>query len=45
MEPDIVKNYLEIVSSLDTEVILLRNMKEESKKLPKIELEYSSNRQ
>jgi|TARA_B100002019_G_C21274085_1_gene604153 putative sugar O-methyltransferase len=35
MEPDIVKNYLEIVSSLDTEVILLRNMKEGKQKASK----------
>ena len=35
MEPDIVKNYLEIVSSLDAEVILLRNMKEGKQKASK----------
>ena len=35
MEPDIVKNYLEIVSSLNTEVVLLRNMKEGKQKASK----------
>ena len=35
MEPDIVKNYLEIVSNLEAEVILLRNMKEGKQKASK----------
>tara|TARA_B100001093_G_scaffold513696_1_gene586137 strand:- start:538 stop:1581 length:1044 start_codon:yes stop_codon:yes gene_type:complete len=35
MEPDIVENYLKIVSSLDSEVILLRNMREGKQKAAK----------
>ena len=35
MEPDIVENYLRIVSSLDSEVILLRNMREGKQKAAK----------
>ena len=35
MEPDIVKNYLNIVSSLEPDVILLRNMKEGKQKATK----------
>ena len=35
MEPDIVKNYLNIVSNLDADVILLRNMKEGKQKKTK----------
>ena len=35
MEPDIVQNYLNIVSKLDAEVILLRNMKEGKQKATK----------
>lgn len=35
MEPDVVNNYLKVVSSLDAEIILLRNMKEGKQKATK----------
>jgi len=38
MEPDVVRNYLRVVSSLDAEIILLRNMKEGKQKATKSEV-------
>ena len=38
MEPDVCRNYLSVISSLDAEIILLRNMKEGKQKATKSEV-------